>query len=176
MPGVKITTANTGLPQKLEVTEVKLSKQTVRELNERLVVVYTGQRRLAKGILREIMGEYILGNPKKIEILDQIQKTALMMKYELEKGNIDNFCDLLNSHFDLSKRLDKGSTNNYIDAIIEVCKPYTSGLMICGAGGGGFLQLILKDKLQKEALTQVLQEVFVDNHVEVWDAELYFEG
>lgn len=175
VPGIKITTAHTGLPQKLEVTQVKLSEQTIAELNERLVVVYTGQRRLAKGILREIMGEYILGNPNKIEILNEIQKTALMMKYELEKGNIDNFCDLLNSHFELSKRLDKGSTNNYIDAIIEVCKPYTSGLMICGAGGGGFLQLILKDRLQKEALTKVLQEVFVDNHVEVWDAELYFE-
>lgn len=175
VPGVKITTSGKGLPQKLEVTEIKVSEEIIADLNERLVVVFTGQRRLAKGILREIMGEYILGNPEKIKILNEIQKIALMMKYELEKGNLDYFCDLLNTHFELSKQLDKGSTNNYIDAIIEVCRPYAKGLMICGAGGGGFLQLILNDASDKDVLAKVLQEVFVDNNVEVWDAELYFD-
>lgn len=175
VPGIKITTARPGLPQQLEVTELKLDEQTIQELDERLVVVFTGQRRLAKGILREIMGEYILGNPVKVEILNDIQKISLMMKYELEKGNINNFCELMNRHLELSKRLDKGSTNNYIDSIIEVCKPYASGMMICGAGGGGFLQLLLKDADCKKKLSTAFEEIFGDNQVEVWDAKLYFE-
>lgn len=175
VPGIKITTARPGLPQQLEVTELKLDGKTIQELDERLVVVFTGQRRLAKGILREIMGEYILGNPEKIEILNDIQKVSLMMKYELEKGNINNFCELMNHHLELSKKLDKGSTNNYIDGIIEVCKPYASGIMICGAGGGGFLQLMLKDASCKEKLSAAFEEIFGDNQVEVWDAKLYFE-
>ena len=46
--------------------------------------------------------------------------------------------------------------------------------MICGAGGGGFLQLVLKDASCKEKLSAAFEEIFGDNQVEVWDAKLYF--
>lgn len=173
VPGIKLVRSGQGIPQKLEVTTLTLSDKIRKEFDKRLVLVYTGQRRLAKGILREIMGEYILSHPEKVKILNEIQKLAIMMKYELEKGHMNQFCELLNAHFEMLTKLDKGSTNNYIDAIINVCRPYTAGIMICGAGGGGFLQLILKDGECKKELVTVLDQVFGDNHVEVWDAEIY---
>ncbi|MEG1000580.1 MAG: L-fucokinase [Cellulosilyticaceae bacterium] len=173
IPGIKLVRSQKGLLQLLEVTSLELSDTMRQALNKRLVLVYTGQRRLAKGILREIMGEYILSHPDKIEILNEIQKLAIMMKYELEKENINHFCQLLNTHLELIRKLDAGSTNSYIDAIIEVCKPYAEGLMICGAGGGGFLQIILREGVSRAKLKEVLEQVFGDNHVEVWDAEIY---
>lgn len=173
IPGIKLVRSHKGLPQMLEVTPLSLSDAIQKELNQRLVLVYTGQRRLAKGILREIMGEYILSHPEKINRLDDIQKIAIMMKYELEKEHMDHFCELLNTHFEVLRKLDRGSTNSYIDAIIKVCKPYADGMMICGAGGGGFLQLILKEGVCKRELVTVLEHIFGDNHVEVWDVEIY---
>lgn len=175
VPGMKLISSQKGLPQQLDVVKLKLSDALKKELDERLVLVYTGQRRLAKGILREIMGDYILSHPNKVVILNEIQKLAILMKYELEKEHLDYFCELLNRHFKLIKQLDVGSTNPYIEGIIEVCKPYTQGMMICGAGGGGFLQLILKNAACKTQLVEILEEVFGDNHVEVWDAKIYEE-
>ena len=44
--------------------------------------------------------------------------------------------------------------------------------MICGAGGGGFLQVILKKGCTKEELRSRIREVFQDSGVDVWDCEL----
>jgi fucokinase len=45
--------------------------------------------------------------------------------------------------------------------------------MICGAGGGGFLQVILKKGVTKQALIDRLDSVFSGSGVEVWDSEFY---
>jgi hypothetical protein len=75
-------------------------------------------------------------------------------------------------YWETSKKLDRGCTNSYIDQIIEICKPYISGAMICGAGGGGFIQMILKDDGEREPLKKALADVFQDNSVNVWDSEI----
>lgn len=170
IPGIKLVTSRKGLPQIIEYSNLKISEETLKELNDRLILVYTGQRRLAKGILRDIMGEYIKNNPQIMECLTAIQRLAVMMKFELEKGNVDAFARLLNEHWQVSKSLDQGCTNTYIDQIIGVCEPYVDGVMICGAGGGGFLQMILKKNVQKEELDNKLRNVFMDNGVGCWEA------
>ena len=44
--------------------------------------------------------------------------------------------------------------------------------MICGAGGGGFLQVVLKSGVSKEDLQTRLKSVFADTQIGVWDCEL----
>ena len=44
--------------------------------------------------------------------------------------------------------------------------------MICGAGGGGFLQVILKKNATKEMLEERLNNVFQDSGVNVWESEI----
>ena len=46
------------------------------------------------------------------------------------------------------------------------------GKMICGAGGGGFLQVVLKKGVTKEKLEERLNEVFHDSGVSVWGSEI----
>ena len=41
-----------------------------------------------------------------MDVLYAIQQTAVLMRFELEKGNIDGFAELLNQHWELSKKLD----------------------------------------------------------------------
>mgnify|MGYP000004791123 CR=1 FL=1 len=60
------------------------------------------------------------------------------MRFELEKGNVDGFAQLLNQHWELSRRLDGGCTNTCIDMIFSSVEDLIDGKMICGAGGGGF--------------------------------------
>ena len=45
--------------------------------------------------------------------------------------------------------------------------------MICGAGGGGFLQVILKKGVTKQDLRTRLFDVFADSGVEVYDCEIF---
>ena len=101
-----------------------------------------------------------------------IQRIAVLMRFELEKGNVDGFAQLLNQHWELSKRLDGGCTNTCIDMIFSSVEDLIDGKMICGAGGGGFLQVILKKGVTVEQVQKRLREVFQDSGVEVWRCSL----
>ena len=68
--------------------------------------------------------------------------------------------------------IDGGSTNTLINQIFDSCDDLLSGRMICGAGGGGFLQVVLKKGVSKAELQERLKEVFADTDIAVWDCEL----
>lgn len=171
-PGIKYITSRPGFRQKLKVHHVLLDEETTNELNERFVLIYTGQRRLARNLLRDVVGSYIGNDADTVFVLSEIQKVAALMLFELERGNVENFAELLSKHWELSKKLDKGSTNTCIDQIFNVIDEFVAGKMICGAGGGGFLQVILKKGVSKEALREKLHAVFQDSGVDVWNCKL----
>ncbi len=171
-PGVKMVTSLKGLKQEITCTPLSLSPETVNELNERLALVYTGQRRLARNLLREVVGKYIGNDPTSVEVHYDIQRLAVLMRFELEKGNVDGFAELLNEHWTLSQKLDAGCSNTCIDQIMYSISDMTDGRMICGAGGGGFLQVILKKGVSRQELEARLRMVFQDSGVSVYECEL----
>ena len=170
--GIKYITSTPGLQQKLTVQQVELSQKTKRELNERFCLIYTGQRRLARNLLRDVVGRYVGNEPDSLYALNEIQKVAALMRFELERGQVDEFAKLLEYHWSLSKKIDMGSTNTLIEQIFASIEHLIDGRMVCGAGGGGFLQVILKKGVTKEEVHQRLKAVFQDNPVDVWDCEL----
>ena len=109
--------------------------------------------------------------PNRLFALNEIQKIAVLMRFELERGKIDEFAKLLEYHWELSKKIDNGSSNTLIEQIFASIDHLIDGRMVCGAGGGGFLQVILKKGVTKKDIHIRLKEVFQDNPVDVWDCE-----
>ena len=169
--GIKYITSRPGMKQKLKVEYLDLDEATKAELQERFALIYTGQRRLARNLLRDVVGNYIGGKKESKEALEEMKHLAVMMRYELEQGDVDAFARLLNEHWEVSKKLDAGSTNTCIDQIFASCENLIDGKFISGAGGGGFLQVILKKGISKEMLRAQLLDVYQDSGVDVWDAE-----
>ena len=171
MGGIKYITSKPGMDQTLKIQHVEIGDDTMRELNERFCLIYTGQRRLARHLLREVVGRYISNEPESLFALNEIQRVAALMRFELERGNIDEFARLLEYHWELSKKVDAGSTNTLIDQIFASIDELIDGRLVCGAGGGGFLQVILKKGVTKNALRERLHAIFQDSGVDVWDSE-----
>lgn len=169
--GIKMISTESGVDQKIKVEHVNISKKTMKELNERFALIYTGQRRLARNLLRDIVGSYIGNKPSSLEALKDMQPVAALMRFALERGNIDEFARLLSQHWDISKKLDVGSTNTCIDQILMSVEDLVEGKMICGAGGGGFLQVILKKGVSKEMVNLRLDNLFQDSGVGAWNSE-----
>ena len=169
--GIKYITSRTGMKQKLKVEYLDLDEATKADLQERFALIYTGQRRLARNLLRDVVGNYIGGKKESKEALEEMKHLAVMMRYELEQGDVDAFARLLNEHWEVSKKLDAGSTNTCIDQIFASCEDLIDGKFISGAGGGGFLQVVLKKGVSKEMLRARLVDVYQDSGVDVWDAE-----
>ncbi len=170
--GIKMVTSRAGLDQAIKCQPLNISDDTISELNSRLALIYTGQRRLARNLLREVIGKYIGDDKTSVSVHYDIQRLAVLMRFELEKGNVDGFAKLLNEHWELSQKLDAGCTNTCIDQIFYSISDLIDGKMICGAGGGGFLQVVLKKGVTKSELGKRLKEVFQDSGVGLYDCEL----
>ena len=158
-----------GIDQQIRVEYLELEKSVKKELQERFVLIFSGQRRLAKNVLREEMNQCARNQKQALEIMEQIQRLCVLMKFELERGDITGFAKDISAQFAYVKQLDEGASNTCIEYIFECCEDLIDGKSVCGAGGGGFLQVILKKGVSKEKLQERLQEVFKDCGVEVWD-------
>ena len=170
--GIKYISSRPGLNQTISVSHLSLAPETMDELNSRFCLIYTGQRRLARNLLRDVVGRYIGNEPDTIYALNEIQRMAALMRFELERGHVDDFAELLSQHWKLSQMIDGGSTNTLIDQIFDSCDDLLAGKMICGAGGGGFLQVVLRSGVTQEELQARLKSVFSDTDIGVWDATL----
>ena len=171
-PGIKMISTVPGIDQHIVVEPVVLKEETLKELQERFALIYTGQRRLARNLLRDVVGGYIGNRKESLDALHKMKRVAVLMQFELEQGNIDAFAELLNQHWELSIQLDKGSTNTCIQQIFMACEDLIDGKFISGAGGGGFLQVILKKGVTKADLRERLYAIFQDSGVDVWECEL----
>lgn len=169
--GIKFITTKPGIHQEIQVSEVKVPEDAMKELQERFTVIYTGQRRLARNLLRDVVGGYIGARKESLEALKEMKSLAALMRFYLESGDIDMFARLLNEHWELSKQLDAGSTNTCIEQIFMSCEDLIDARFICGAGGGGFLMVMLKKGVSKEELRKRLAAIFQNSGVTVWDSE-----
>lgn len=91
--GIKYITSKPGLAQCISVSHLTLDKKTMMELNERFCLIYTGQRRLARNLLRDVVGRYIGNEPDTVYALNEIQRVAALMRFELERGHVDDFAE-----------------------------------------------------------------------------------
>lgn len=160
IPGFKLLRSGPGVPQQVEARPLSLSAETTQALEERLVLVYSGQRRLAKNLLRSVMGGVMAQDAACLDLLHEIQRIAVLMAFELERGDLRRFAELMNLHWDCSKRLDPASSNRGIEFIMDTLDDLIAGRMICGAGGGGYLQLLLREGVPHEEVRQRLHGVF----------------
>ena len=173
-PGLKLFYSYPGTNQKIVVEDIKLKRETADELNDRFALIFSGQRRLARNVLREEMNQCIRNDEIAMKSVERIREICMLMKHQLIKGNIDAFGRYLSEQFELVKLLDKGASNTCIEYIFEICDDLIDGKSICGAGGGGFLQVILKKGITKKQLQERIDSEFLDCGVKVWDCSILY--
>ncbi len=164
--GIKLVTSEPGLPQRIRVAPVVLAPAAA--LAERLVMVYTGQQRLAKDLLRAVMGRWMARDPEMVWIQAEIARLAVAMRDALLGGDLDGFGALLGEHWALNKRMDPGCTNPFIDELFRVMGPHINGGKLAGAGGGGFVMAIARDRGAVAGLAATLATHYPGTPVGLW--------
>lgn len=137
------------------VEPVITKSDTIRELQNNLIMFYTGLTHDANYILSEQKRN--LSKRGKTKNLIQMCELAREMKHMLENNCISDFGTVLNESWIRKKELAKEITNPLIDELYETAiKNGAHGGKLLGAGGGGFLlfycpkekQEVLKNKLR----------------------------
>jgi len=141
---------------------LKLAKEIMYDLEDNLLLFFTGYTRDASGILTEQNRKSKANDKAMINNLHVIKELGIEIKKTLEKGDLSKFGQLLNTHWEYKKKCSKGMSNEKINQCYDLAlKNGAVGGRLIGAGGGGFLMFYVTDhvKLRRAMGRAGLEEV-----------------
>lgn len=151
---------------KFTVKPVVLSKDKRRILEDSLMVFFTGQTRFATEVLKEQVErtKSKVNDTYLSEMREMVYKATDIMSSEHDDKFVRSLGSLLNEGWALKKSLSKNVSNSQIDdAYLRAIKAGAFGGKIAGAGGGGFLMLLVDPVYQnsvRTALAELLEVQF----------------
>lgn len=125
------------------VESLSLDRELIHELENRMVLVYTGISRLSSDISIGL----IENMSRKNKELDRTSTLALTCRQILlSGGDLSQIGEMLNESWEIKKEINPYSVTPELNAIYEkAIKEGAIGAKILGAGGGGFLLLWLAE-------------------------------
>ncbi len=135
-----------------------LVPETIRALEDRLVLVYTGKARLSGNIHENVWGAFRRGHPETVNALYDLRNCAIRMRTVLLKGDMAEFGDLLTQNWKHQRTLDPSVTNEQIERLMAIGKEAgAAGAKALGAGGGGCL-LFFSAEGRRSEVQEALKE------------------
>ncbi|MBL8165756.1 MAG: GHMP kinase [Anaerolineae bacterium] len=124
------------------VNPVQTPPGTLETLQQRLMLFYTGKSRDSVKILTSQSNASRQQDPSTLERMHRIKALGADMLEVLQRGQLDEFADLLHQSWLQKRGVTSDITNNQIDLAYETARKQGAlAGKITGAGGGGFLMI-----------------------------------
>ena len=146
----------------VEAWPLKIDVETLYNLEDNLLLFFTGYSRSASSILKEQDDKTRQHNSDMVQNLDYVKDLGLRSLKALEAGHLIDFGRLMDEHWQHKKRRSGGMSNPQIDQWYDHAMANgAAGGKLIGAGGGGFLMFYAQDKTRlRHAMTAAgLKEV-----------------
>jgi D-glycero-alpha-D-manno-heptose-7-phosphate kinase len=146
----------------VEAAPLRVSSDTLFDLEDNLLLFFTGYSRSAGGILKDQHSRTQESDAVMIENLHTVKEMGTRSMRFLEAGKTADFGALMHEHWLTKKRRTQGMTNGQIDEWYELGRANGAlGGKLVGAGGGGFLMFYAEDRRRlKSAMSAAgLEEV-----------------
>lgn len=126
------------------VNPLRIRGEVVAELEASLLLYFGGVSRLSSRLIEEQQRNVVEGNTDAVSATNSLRSEALEMKDALVLGDIPGFARSLGLGWAAKKRLASGISNPAIEHAYRVAQSH--GMLtgkVSGAGGGGFLMMIV---------------------------------
>lgn len=131
----------------VSISPLNISKETLHELEDNLILFFTGFSRDSSTILKEQDKKSNKSDKDMIKNLHFVKKIGIESKKALENGDLNRFAELMNIHWEEKKKRAGKMSNPHINRWYNIAmKNGALGGKIVGAGGGGFLMFFSNDK------------------------------
>ena len=146
----------------VRIAPLRISTETLHDLEEHLLMFFTGYSRDAESMLEDQKTRSEQGDAAMIESLHLVKSLGEASKEALESGDTRQFGALMHEHWMHKRERSAGMSNELIDKWYEV--GMASGALggkLVGAGAGGFLLFYAADPalLRKAMAAEGLAEV-----------------
>lgn len=146
----------------VKANALNVNRGMINELEDNLLLFFTGYSRSAGSILKDQKIKSESGNTEMLNNLDYVKELGYKSKELLESGRLYEYGELMHDHWEQKKRRSTGMTNIEIDKLYDLGRKNGAvGGKVVGAGGGGFLLFVAHDpaKLRKAMGLAGLEEV-----------------
>ena len=155
----------------VEVIKTEVKTEVLNDLNNNLLLVFSGKTRSAVAIL-EKQNEAMLDDTK-FTLVANGRNKALKAIDILERGSLDDFGYLLDMAWMDKKRVTKEISNDYFDHIYKTAiENGAYGGKLLGAGGGGFFIFYVKPENREKVSLAVTK----DTECKIYDFKFTNEG
>ncbi len=147
---------------KVTAVPLDISMDTLLDLEDNLLLFFTGFSRSASGILKDQQIRSQKNDGDMLNNLHYVKDLGYRSKSSLENGDTTLFGELMHEHWEHKKRRSGGMSNPQIDEWYELGMSNGAiGGKLVGAGGGGFLMFMAQDrgKLRSAMAVAGLEEV-----------------
>jgi len=126
---------------------LKISMGTLFDLEDNLLLFFTGFSRSASSILKDQNTRTQQSDGEMLKNLHYVKQLGIRSKEALEAGDVTGFGELMHEHWEHKKRRSGGMSNLKIDDWYGLAlKNGAVGGKLVGAGGGGFLMFYARDR------------------------------
>jgi D-glycero-alpha-D-manno-heptose-7-phosphate kinase len=126
---------------------LKVSMDTLFDLEDNVLLFFTGYSRSAGDILKDQKIRTNRSDEEMLKNLHFVKELGYRSKDALESGNAAKFGELMNEHWEHKKKRSGGMSNPQIDQWYDLAlKNGAVGGKLVGAGGGGFLMFYAADR------------------------------
>ncbi len=130
----------------VEVCPLKISQRTVYDMEDHLLMFFTGYTRSAGNILKEQDDRSKQNDKEMIANMHFVKKLGEDIKDALEGDRLQRFGELMNIHWDYKKERSRSMSNDRINHWYELARKNGAiGGKLIGAGGGGFLMFLCQE-------------------------------
>ena len=146
----------------VEAWPLKIDTETLYNLEDNLLLFFTGYSRSASSILKEQDDKSKQRDQSMVDNLHFVKELGYQSKDALEGGDLRHFAELMNVHWEYKKQRSGTMSNDDINAWYDLAMANGAlGGKLIGAGGGGFLMFYAEDKTRlRHAMAQTsLREV-----------------
>jgi len=146
----------------VEVIPVELSEETLFNLQDNLLMFFTGYTRSASKILKEQDDKTKGLDKSMVENLHFVKELGVQSKEALEAGDLREFARFMDVHWQRKKERSGGMSNSQINEWYEYAMANGAlGGKLIGAGGGGFLMFYTEQstRLRRAMRERGLREV-----------------
>lgn len=135
---------------RVEAWPAKIAEETRYNLEDNLVMFFTGYSRSAGSILKDQNEKSKQDDKTMLENLHQTKEIGYASQRALETGNLREFARLMDEHWQRKKSRSGGMSNPKINEWYDLARANGAlGGKLIGAGGGGFLMFYAEEDKSK---------------------------
>jgi D-glycero-alpha-D-manno-heptose-7-phosphate kinase len=144
------------------VNPLRVRADIVKELEQNLLLGYTGVARSSDGIIEDQTSRFEGRDSGAVEGLRMQKELAVEMKDALCQGDLSTFAELLGSAWEYKKRMSPKISTPFIDEVYSEALAHGAlGGKVTGAGGGGYM-LFYCDYRSKHKVAEALTRMGVE--------------